>query len=527
MATYPEVAQDPAPLFDGVRAITGRDPVVAMWEAIHDPTEQQRKKDMCERMNLVRDNARPVIEAEIGRRYQDAEQQARVMPFAGAGGANNMFRRIVRDIVRALFRTPPVRTVNDPADNLRYAELTDQMGEGGLTGKIRLGFEFMDAANVSYLLLRVSQRLGMLMDVLGADIVTVLSDPDDVTRMLGMAYESGYRIYNGQRCKVFRYWDALETFELFDNWPIMVPGTYEKHPFGEIPVVAIHAGERSCEYQDTTRGLSVLDAQKKIGAEGANLARLMKVHGHRQLNVSGELKDFNQNQVLDPQTVFITPPGVAVQAVDLTVDVVGNLAVIDHDMRTMAAHAGMSFDRILQKAPVASDDIGLMERREEMVPIAWRTEQRVFTLTKRLSLWHPNPALRMGAASKLFLEYPEVATRLDRMTELNIRELEKKALVRNDLDDIKEDRPEVRDDKSAWEVLKRNARIRAVAIMVKRILNISADGSTGQTPQQNGAQGPIARDGLQGAPPPQDMGITGDAVKQLDAVLSVLDKDFQ
>ncbi len=488
--------------------------------AFNSAEEKKRRADAAQRMNLYRDNAEPVVRNEMVRLFRNREQQARMTVYARYGCANALYKRTVDDVAGPVYSTSPVRTVVDnQKETDRYRLLAN---ECELDANFDLCTKFMTGLNVGFMLWRIDPELGLLCDVIGPDNATIIPHPRDVKRIAGFAYSvERFVAVNGdvKRERIICAVDDKETFQINANGALLAQP--ESHTWGFIPVVAMHKNQRSGEIIDATTGNDLLYACLGLGLSGANMQRLLTTRGHRQLTASAEIKGLNDNMPLDPETVMVTPVGTQAQVLDTAFDPEGFIKADEHRTKTTAANWGFSLDRINQKSQVA-DEAGLMERRAALIRMAGKAEQEAFKIIRTLSASHPNPEMRMDESTELKLEvdFPEVARRMDRKTQLEIRDMERRDGSRNRLDGIKEDHPEIRTDDEAWNEFLRNKWIESIAVVIDRALEMPANGTPGQDPARNGAMGPAARDGTSPAPQPA---VSGGSLRQLANLKGVLE----
>jgi len=139
--------------------------------------------------------------------------------------------------------------------------------------------------------------------------------------------------------------------------------------------------------------------------------------------------------------------------------------------------------------------VGLMEERAEAVKMMQRVEEDLFEVLKMVSI---DRGLPIPEDATIKIDFPELISKYDRKTELEIADIERKAGLRNFLDDIKRLNPEIRNNSEAEAEFVANIKINTEAYQLLRELNLSSDADAedpGKSAEENGAKGPAVRDG--------------------------------
>lgn len=487
----------------GVRSVIGN-PAEVIWEAINAPGETIRRHLSRRRMRFYRDDTAEVFRAELQRIVNDAERRKRIAQFAWMGSALSFYKRVINEIAGPPYAIAPTRRI----DGNGQAPFDLVARECRYDRRAAYACKVAHAGNTAFTMFRYVPRLGVVKDVITADAVTVIPDPDDPTRMLGFAYDKPVMV--GGRREMHRvFWDDEEAFELNERGTI-VPiqdNTGARsfrltkdngHP-GILPVVDIHVYERSGEFWDMTTGSDLEAAQGALQFISTSALRLIHTQGHTQVGVSGDPGNFPRGQTLDQENPIFAGDGNTLTPIVNQTSTSGHMAMADHIALATGANYGVNRDRMNQKITGEQDMVGLLERRQEAITIFAEVERREFDVVSVVSRQHKDPTKRIPeGATMTGCDFAELSHKVDRMALLGIWREEIKLNLRNELDCIREDNPEIRSEEDAFEEIRRNAKIRARVVELMRELNISGEANQdepGQSPEANGAMGSAVRDG--------------------------------
>jgi hypothetical protein len=473
----------------------GVDPLALAIEYVKEPGEMQRRKKAQRRVDLYLDNSEKIIEQEIHSVFKEPAVQERLKPFVKMAASQSLLKRIVDEQARPVYSTPPRRVVGPGGGQADFNALA---AECRLNEKMDLACRLVHACNTVWLYYRFTPRLGVVLDVLTPNMVTVIPDPDDPTRELALIYDRRVRI-DGKEQVAHVYWDDAETFTFLSDGTLLpdVDGvTRRQHDIGRIPFVTIHKRERWGTFHDVTGGNDIEAGTVAGGLLIILSLKLLKSQGERQLVVMGDIHGFPKGQILDGESAIVAPEGTSIDSLDMRSDATHYIQVLDAITNTVANNHGVNRDRLDAKSGDLAGDIGLLERRADAIRIFWRAEQDGFDVLKRVSREHP--AYRLPQDAKLEVDFGEIHHRTDRKTQLEIREAEERRGLRSILDDIMEDQPEITTEDAAWDEYNKNLGVFGRRIQMVRALQIPADagdGYVGQDAAANGALGPLVRDG--------------------------------
>lgn len=481
----------------GVREVLRAAPLPLALEYLKAPHEVMRRRASERRIKLYRDNCEQVLRSELETLVANPAVRQRMQPFLRLAGSMALFKRITDEVARPVYAQHPVRKIEAEADQEALNALAT---EGKLNQKMDLACRLTEADNASFVMPRYVPRLKRLViDVAASGRVTVIEDPDDPTRELAVIVDSSVRL-GGKTLPCHVFWDDAETFRFLpDGMVVPLDGEISRqHGLGRIPIVGIHKHERSGCYWDSTSGADKVDGQVAIAFLVTQLMRLHHTQGWRQLVFQGEVGEVPPEQILDPESAIVAPTGTSVTTFDLSTDPANYLKTIEQIITIVAANHGLNRERLNQKSTSLNDEAGLLERRAESIQVFERAEQDVFEVLKLVSQEHHDPKRRISATATMTIDFGEVAARVDRLTQLKIREEEERMGLRSRLDDIMEDQPEIRSIKDAEAEYLTNLQVRAWRVERERALNAPHDidgQGPGQSAQANGAMGSAVRDG--------------------------------
>ena len=473
----------------GVQAVLGVSPSKLALETINSAEDKHRRREMKRRVDFYLDNGAPHLKTRIKDMFLDPKVRQRLMPFAELAMSYNIYRRVVDEIARPVYATPPVRRLASETENKKYQVLAT---ESRLNDKMDLSARLVQATNKVWQFYRMSDRLGLVIDVLTPDMATPIPDPDDPTREIALIYDKriGPDLWHV-------YWDDEVTFTF--NSDGRMKGPAQQHGLGMIPRITIDRRQLWGVTHDTKSGNDLVELQMSVALVIALSLKLHKSQGFRQIVISGDTINIAKGQTLDEETALVTPDGTTISTLDLKSDAKHYTETATFLVEGGVSNYGISRERLNQKTVTNSDDIPLLERRAEVIGTFRRAEHDAFEVIKRVSKEHSNVDLRMSDNARLkTLDFAEISDRTDKKTLLEIWEKKQRMGLRNVIDNIKALNPEIGTDKEAEEELQRNIDITSKWVKEMRALNQAKDvdaDKPGQSPEDNGRMGPAVRDG--------------------------------
>ena len=219
------------------------------------------------------------------------------------------------------------------------------------------------------------------LDLLTADMVSVIPDPRRPTKALGLIY--GIAKHHD---KITKYvcWDDTRYFSF--NAGQGDPGVFTPHDFGLLPFPEISQQWMPGVYWPPGVGADV-EAQT-LSSYVIDLVILYQAwtQRHIQLAFKGDMDGFPQGQVFNEKSVLVFG-GAGADAQLIPIDLRGDpgliLKIKSDNEASVAANYGISRDRLNQKGGAELDD-GLHEHVAEMAQSAYRTEAELFRVGKQV-----------------------------------------------------------------------------------------------------------------------------------------------
>lgn len=490
----------------GVKSLLGVEPVKLAKDLMGDLADKQRKETQRRRLDLYHDDTAAIVQSDILKVFDSAEVRGLVKKVLGLAGSQGLFRRIVNEISRPVYSIPPVRRVDNDTDMVTYLSLAK---ECRLNAKMDLACRVVHAANAAFLYVRYLENLGRInVDVISPDMVSVIEHPEDPTEPLAILYQAW--VWRGeQKVNVWIYWDDEVTFRMqsekviaFDDGDVV-----KTHGLGMVPFVPIHRQERAGQYWDVTTGQDLEAAQLSLSFLMALILRLHKTQGYRQMYAIGDLQQIPKAQLLAEESMPFFPEGTQVGTMDIATDPGHYLKTVEQVITQVAANHGINRDRLNQKSEGLPSEVGLLERRADAIKVFREAETRLFDVVRRV-VNREYPGKSIGEDARFEIDFSEVEARVDRMTQLKIWAEEEKMGLRNHLDNVMEDQPEIQSPQEAEREYMRNIEYWQRRINMLRQMNSPQDmldNGVGRTPQENGRLGPAARDNGADAPDSEEV----------------------
>jgi hypothetical protein len=482
----------------GVQSVLKWDPIRAARDWLASPNEKQRRIIAQRKRYLLVDNSEQVVRNEIARLFTDPTVKSRVLMFAHLAKSVTLFKRVIKELARPVYLVPPTRVVTPDSAQEAYEQIVketylDHVAPRWLTMALATGAAFAYP--------RYVERLNrIVIDVIPADAATVIPDPDDPCKELAIIYDKPVYKQDGTLVIWQVYWDDEISFQV-DEQGTPQPFAVGEPPFREntfkrIPIVSLHPYERTGEYWCTSAAESLVEANMAACTLTTLALRGLKARGFNQLVVTGDAMRFPKGQAMDEESAILAPDGTNVIELANAADASNYLAMIDAVEARAGAEYGISRAR-LNREKENADDTGLTEQRAEMIKLMAKAEHDLFEVLQLVS--GETTDRQLPADANVVVDFGEYQFRTDPEAELRVWEQKRRMGVRNVLDQIMAENPEIRTDDDAWDEVERNMDAEAEYIKRRRALNIPEDANTaepGQSPSENGKMGPMVRDGV-------------------------------
>lgn len=484
----------------GINPVTmARDLTPGLGSTVAASDERIRREESRERRLVYQDQPEAVINKIIGDCFDDNTVKSRMRKFAPFAGSSAFFKRATNEVARTAYMVPPSRRIQPPEQQDIFAALADEVN---LNDVMDRAAKMATACCSVFLVTRYVERLErIVIDVVPPDVMTVIPDPDDALRALAFIYDkpvwdAGKKVWLTWHV----YWDDEITFQ-FDDAGGVRPFSrgsdpIVRHGFPRIPIVDVHAAPRFGTYWNYSTGKDAFQAQKADYLMRLLSIRKLKAQGFRKLVVSGDIQGFPKGQIFDEEAAILAPDGASVTDLASEADAQNYMALAESIKQDAASSRGISRARLNAEGADAADDIGLMEQRSEVIRFMRPAEDSLFEVLAMVST-HEHPHFKLAMSSTMAIDYGEIPHRMDRKAVLEIREMEKSAGLRNVLDDVMEDQPELTSEAEAEAEIQKNVDIQAKWLEKIRAMNLPKDGSLakpGLSPEENGRLGPKVRD---------------------------------
>lgn len=483
----------------GIRKVLGEEPIAAAKKAVNLHAEQNRRGWARKRVQAYQDDLKPLMHEVINRTFQDREIREQVRVFLEIGATNSMFRRIVNEVCRHTYRPGPRRKLSKVAANKTLQAL---LPSRQMDSRMGLAMDLAQAGNTSFLYPRIVRDERIALDVLSADMVTVIPDPDDPLEPLAYVLDSV-----DSKGKIGRViWDDEQVTKVDSYWN---PVSVLPNDSGVIPIVPVHRYERWGTFWDTTTGSALFNACLAVNFLELMSLRLLKTQGFRAVVLQGDTMKLPNTLVLDDGVALPLPEGVTATTLDLKSDANHFRSEQEGIMYTAAANYGLNRERLNAKAEQAASEVSLLEHRREQIDVAARAEHALLKVLPAVSRGLTDSSLHLpDDVTYDTLDFGELEAKLSLKEQIDLWDKMESMGMLNILEIILAQNPEMRDEEEALERYKENLDIRAMRVQMERELNAPKQGplgDAGQSPEDNGSlpQGNGVRGEEQGNSPGQ------------------------
>ena len=479
-------------------------------KAVLDRDEQYRREKIRQRVRLYRDDYQDILRVHIAAIFNEPAVRQRLEGLIPLVGGSSLIKRIADELARPLYARTPIRRVLTDGDLApssveeakRGAPSPAQQAWNGLIREMDLDdrmdlvARLLTPCNTVSLFARYVDGVGMTLDVITPDMRTVIPDPRIPTRPLAIVYDSAF----DQDGKPIKYvcWDDKRYFS-FSPDEVLIEGP-TVHDYGLIPIIEVHRHGRWGDYDDATTGEDLVSASIFSMIMDLIVAKKLKTQSHIQLAFQGDTDGLSKDQITDEESILTIHGAGTLFPINLESDPSVILKAKETVETMVAASYGISRDRLNQKTGDVGEDVGLKERVSEMARVLHKAEQDIFRVTKAISREHPEYRGKIPDDATLVVDLGQVHNRVDRKTQLEVRETEKHHGIRSSVDDVLEDNPEFGGDRVlALAYLEEKASEQAIVVARQRALNMPKDANIeepGQDAEANGAMGPKVRDGF-------------------------------
>lgn len=457
--------------------------------------EMARRSAAAERVQLYRDDYAAIVARTLATIFNEPAVVRRVTQLTGLIGGTSFIKRVADELGRPIYARAPTRRVvtaageEDRAAQMAFNALAVEMR---LTERMDTVARLLTACNDVHVFVRHVGGLGMQLDVMTPDCLSVIPHPEAPTVPLAVVYEKSY---HGDRPNERLLWDDRRYIVIDRQGK---PQSVVDHELGRLPVIGIHQPGRTSEYWQPTRGQDLVSQTKQSMFLDCILVRKVKSQSHIQLTYVGDSAGFVKDQVADEDSVISADGGV-ITSLNLESDPRRYVETKLAAEAAVGANHGINRERLNQQTRAGGADEGLHERIAELAGVLADGEVRLFEVIKAVARQHAQLGYVIPMDARLLVDLGTIHHRVDRTTQLAIRQTERSMGLRSGVDDVLEDNPELGGDRAmALRFIDEKMAEEAVIIERRRALNMPADASSdepGQAAVDNGAMGPAVRDG--------------------------------
>lgn len=479
-----------------VEGLTAADWPKYMAELISDKGEMARRHCARERVKLYRDDFKNIITWDISQVFTETTVRQRLERLIPLVGGTSFLKRVADELGRPLYAVSPQRRIVMPdgtKNDEAQAAWNAMAEEMDLDAKMDTVARLITPCAAVFPFVRYIDGLGMQLDIVTPDMITVRPHPEVPTRALAIAYAKKWK---DDKAIEHVVWDDKRYFSIDDAGHLI--GAVKEHNFGVIPFVEIHLRGRTCHYWQGSVGEDLVSQAKQSMFLDLVVTKKVKTQSHIQLVYSGDMAALVKDQIVDEESILLAGQGGSLTPIDLQSDPMAIVNVKLTNEAAVGANYGLSRERLNQTGGAGAED-GLRERVAELAKVMVPAERRIFDLVRRLSAEYPKYRGKIPEDAVMLLDLGQIHNRVDRKTLLEIRQTERSMGLRSGIDDVLEDNPEMGGDRTmAAEHIDERMAEEAIIIERRRALNMAEDASSatpGQSPEKNGAMGPMVRDG--------------------------------
>ncbi|OQA56527.1 MAG: hypothetical protein BWY42_00946 [Candidatus Omnitrophica bacterium ADurb.Bin277] len=427
--------------------------------------DQERRTEMAERKNILRDNIREIILAQLARMF--TPQTYEDMRFY-VDATNNIMRRVCREL-SSVYTQEPERVITPKSAQKRYEQITQ------LNEKMARANFLVNGMNDA--IIQITTMGGVIdLNILTPDMVTVFENKDNPTVLDAILIEDSYYNDASQIERQWIYWSPTRHFILDKDYRKRpIAGNPEMlNPYAEqnilqnsfYPFVPVHASDRENGFWDRYSGRDLVDATKLVAIQ-STFRNFMVPMQFKQLSVKTQGVDERQgttksNQIKSPLDILTTNGDAQVLDWQSNLQQIGEQ--IQNQIFAIATNYGISAENFKLTAQAVSGFARKVARerldeiREEQIKVWRRAEEQVFEAIKWATIVYDLDPI--PEAAKISIDFAKPKEFEDPQIEIDIKKQKVDLGVISLLDIVKEENPDVKTDDQAEELLRKNLEIR-------------------------------------------------------------------
>lgn len=429
--------------------------------------DHERRTEMLERKNILRDNLRQIIHAQLALMF--TPQTYDDMKFY-VDATNNVMRRVIREL-STVYTQEPKREISPKGNQKRFEEIVKTVSLNEKLGRANYLVNGLNDA-----ILQVAVLGGMVdINILTPDMVTVFENKDNPMVLDALMIEDAYIDEVGQTQRQWVYWSPTRHFIVDKDFRRQaVAGNPEMmNPYAEqnillnafFPFVPVHASDRENCFWDRYTGRDLVDATKLIAIQ-STFRNFMVPMQFKQLSVKMQGVDdgkmLKSNQIKSPLDILTTNGEASVLDWQSNLTQIGEQ--IQNQIFAIASNYGISAENFKLTAQAVSGFARkvakerLDEIREEQIKV-WRSvEEQLFDAIRWATIVYQLGPI--AEAAKISVDFAE-PRQIENEVEVIDVQKEKLALgVISLLDVVKNENPDIKTDEEAEELLQKNLDIK-------------------------------------------------------------------
>lgn len=426
-----------------------------------------RRATFRERFNILSDNLKQCVDDKLRfmftpESYDDMKHYIDV--------SSNLMRRVMREL-SVVYKDEPDRTVTPQGSQKVYEQIIQGLK---LDQKLSRANYLLNGMNDLFIqVANVNGRVDL--HILRPDMVTVLQNSDDPTKIDALVIEESWIDEKGEIRKQYIFWSPTRHFILDEGFKTraIVGNEGLISPYRDIniatgsfyPFVTVHGSDREFEFWDQTTGMDLQEGTKMIAIKNTFLFFMFPMQ-FKQIALKANFddgKNVKNNQVKSPLHVFAS--NAEIQTLDWQSSLQQLTSEIESKVFAIAGNYGISSENFKLTASETSGFARLVakermnEMRKEQIKI-WRdVEERIFDTVRVVSnLYSLNKPIADNA--KISIDYKEPQVLNDPLAELDVLQRKIDMGITNIYDIVKQENPDIKTDEEADAFIQKNISIR-------------------------------------------------------------------
>jgi hypothetical protein len=375
--------------------------------------------------------------------FRDPEVIKRRREWVEKAKFNNVIRRLVNER-STCYSVPAIRTVGRSRDNEHYQEVQRLSRQhevflrinrwGNLHHNLAVGPRVTDAPDGG-------KR--PTIDVVSADGFFAVADPVEPSKLIALGFELKFSAPGSDGWPRWVVWTDQEWFYVAPSGHIMTETVHE-HGYPRMPWVLFQMEPPSGRLLDEAPEEELVAAHRSVWFENILLLKESK-SATKQPILAGDLAPAARGQAADSEVPIETPDGVAVNVVDMSMDLSMFRSTAQHIYETAAANCGLPPAVLMHQGVQSAEARELMlqplkeQRRTQQVYL--REFEREFAQVQSMVIGREMPELAFSVEG-WSVDFGEQRTPLDPKTALEVFEQERRLGLTDTLEELQRRNPD-------------------------------------------------------------------------------------